>query len=891
MPLRAIYTRARALWHWKRKESELDDEIQFHLSEEAEKRVAAGHTPEEARRAARKEFGNITRIREETRDAWGLRLVDDLRSDLRFGVRGLARNPGFTAAAALTLSIGIGGTTVMFSVTNAFLFRPFPAPDPEQLVVVAQRDEHLTYPHGLSYPEYLDYRDLNEVFEGLAAHSIAREILSVADAPGPVMVDSVSRDFFEVLRVDAALGRTFRPDEGRQHGDGPVVVLSHRAWQNRFGADPSVVGTVVRLGMAEYTVIGVTPEWFVFTDAMLAPELYIPVTQADGDGDLLTDRSRERFLLMGRLKSGVTVAEARANLRTLTTALATEHLDSMEHSELWVEAERHARPTPVQASVMPLFLTALMAMPVPVFLIACANVATLLIGRGLSRQREMGLRAGLGATRPRLIRQLISESVLLALLGGAGGALAALWATDLLSTISFEVGLGGRMSFDLTMDWRVFAFTVAAATLTGLIAGLAPALQATRVDLACAIGKGNRGASGGTTGQRLAGGLVVAQVAVSLLLLAYAGLFVRSGQNAEALDLGFRTDELLLVSVDPGAQGYAPDEAHALYRDLVDQVAALPGVRSASWARWAPRAVGGTRRFATLDGGAIPETDPVFLDYNFVDPGFFDTVDVPVIRGRGFRDENATDGRLVALINETAARRLWPDQDPLGRRFFSPAAPERQYEVIGIVGDARVGAVNMEVPAVVLWPFSYNADGPGTLHVYTEGPPTALASTVRDAIQKRDPTLAVFGVTSMDSHVYNGGFVTFMRLGATLMGAFGVLGLVLAAVGLYGLVAYSVTQRMREFGIRTALGATAAGIVRLAVGRTMALTIVGLVLGALAAAGVTPFTTGFLVAVNPTDPVVFGMAGLLLVGVALVACWEPSRRAAKADPLAALSAE
>ena len=410
------------------------------------------------------------------------------------------------------------------------------------------------------------------------------------------------------------------------------------------------------------------------------------------------------------------------------------------------------------------------------------------------------------------------------------------------------------------------------------------------MDLTRAIGKGGRGANGGASGQRLTSGLVVAQVAMSLLLLVCAGLFVRSGQNAATLDLGFRTDHLLLVSVDPLAQGYAPAQALGFYRDVADEVAALPGVRSASWARQAPQAIGSGFRVVTLDGGAISETDPAVLELNYVAPAFFDTVDVPVIRGRGFRDEDATDGRPVAVLNETAARQLWPDQDPLGKRFFRPEVPELQYQIIGVMRDAYLSLDIRDIPAVVLLPFGQRLTG-GTLHIHTEGPPTALASAVTEAMRRRDPTLAIFGVTSMDRQVYNNGLLSGVRLGATVMGIFGALGLLLAAVGLYGVVAYSITQRMQEFGIRTALGATAAGIVRLAVGRGMILTGGGLALGFLAAAGVTPFTTGFLVNVNATDPVVFGVTGSLLASVALLACLVPSRRAATADPLATLNAD
>ncbi|MEE8131216.1 MAG: ABC transporter permease [Vicinamibacterales bacterium] len=879
------------LFRRKQLEDELDAELRDHLGHQTDEYRRHGIDAAEAHRRARADLGQLDGVKDDCRQAWGLRLFDELRSDLRFGVRGLARNPGFTATAALTLMIGIGGTAAIFSVASAFLFRPFPAPDPEQLVVVAQVDERSPQPHQLSYPEYLDYRDRNQVLEGLAAYRFEREFLSTTGAAQPVWVEYVSRDFFEVLRVDASLGRTFLPDEGRQPGDAPVVVLSHRAWQNRFGADPAVVGSIVSLGSAEHTVIGVTPEWFAFTDTLLKPELYVPVTQLRLDGvsraDLLTDRNVQMFWLMGRLRPGVTVAEARANLSVLTTVLATEYPDSREHTELWLELERRARPAPTAAGFLAPALTMVMAMALLVLLIACANVATLLIGRGFGRQREMALRAGLGATRRRLVRQLLGESVLLALLGGSGGALVALWATDLLSTVDLGAAVNAEVILDMQMDWRAFAFTAVTATLTGVITGLAPARRTTRVDLTSAIGKSARGASPGAAG-RLTSGLVAAQVAMSLVLLVCAGLFVRSGQHATDLDFGFRTDELLLLSVDPLPQGYAQEQARGFYRDVANEVAALPGVRSVSWARVAPQAIGPTLTVVTPDG---PATDPVSMELNYVDPAYFATVDVPVMRGRGFSEGDALAGRPVTVINETAARQLWPGEDPLGRPLSRPTAVEAPYEVIGVVRDARLSYDITRVPAAMLLPFGRNLVGPATLHIHTEGPPTALAPAVTAAVRRRDPTLWIFGLDSVANLMDGGFFQSLTRMGATVVGAFGALGLLLAAVGLYGVVAYSVTQRLREFGIRTALGATAAGIVQLALGRAMILTGIGLVLGALAAAAVTPFITGYLLDVNPTDPVVFGVTGLLLAGVALLACLVPSRRATKADPLAALNVD
>ena len=716
-------------------------------------------------------------------------------------------------------------------------------------------------------------------------------------------MEYVSPDFFEVLQVGAAIGRTFLSGEGRQAAEAPVVVLSHRAWQNRLGGDSSVVGRIVHLGTTAHAVIGVMPESFTFTDSLVAPEMYAPVAQfgllGAARGDLRTDRSREVFALIGRLKGGVTVADARANLAVLTAALATEYPDDMEHSELWVEPERRARPFPEFARIMTPMLTFLMAVGALVLLIACANVATLLVGRGMSRQREMALRAGLGATRLRLVRQLISESLLLALLGGTGGLLAARWSIDLL--ISIEIGpLRAEGAFDVRMDWRVFAFTAVVATLTGVIAGLAPALRTTRVDLTCAIGNAGRGSSHGAAGQRLTSGLVVAQVALSLLLLVCAGLFVKSGQNAATLDVGFRTDHLLLVSMDPVSQGYAPERVGGLYRDLADEVATLPGVRSVSWAREAPQLRPNAIQIVTLDGGTIPEADPIRIYRNGVDPAYFDTLDVPVIQGRAFRAEDATDGRDVALVSETAAQRFWPGQDPLGKRFlaslrrpgpFDATPPNRQFQVVGVVRDARF-SLDITVPhPFVLLPFGQAPAEPATLHVHTDGPPTAVGSAVTEAIHSHDPTLAIYGVTSMDRHVHDGPMLSYSRLAATMIGAFGALGLLLAAVGLYGVVAYSVTQRMQEFSIRTALGATAAGIMRLALGRGAVLIGIGLALGFLAASAVTRVIAGALVDVHPTDPVVFAVMGLVLTGVALVACLIPSGRAATADPVAALNAD
>ena len=890
----------RRLWGavWRHRiDRDLENELRFHLERAEEELRGKGHSPVEAARLARAHLGGFPQAMEALRDQRGLPWLDDLRTDLRIGVRGLARRPGFTATAVLALSIGIGATVAVVAVANALLFQPLPVPDPDELVVVAQLDEHTAeFPHGLSYPEYLDYRALNDVFEGLAARSPAQPLVSFdGGAAERIRIEYVSDNYFDVLRVGAERGRTFLPGEGQRPGDAPYVVLTHRAWQTRFGGDPEVLGRVVRVGPATMTVVGVTPEAFTGAGGVVPVELFVPATEGalaePGWAGLLTNRLPERFLLTGRLRAGATVAEAAAELDVLAEALAAEHPDASRHSRLYVVPERHARPEPTASRHARPLVNVVMAIASLVLLVAVANVGTLLVGRGIVRRQEMALRVGLGATRRRLVRQLLTESVLLALIAGAGGGLVALWAADLVvAALATATGVE-QLALAPSLDWRVFASTAAIALAAGMLAGLAPALRSTRIDLARAIGSGGRD-DGGAPGRRLTNGLVVVQVAVSMVLLVCAGLFVQSGRNAGAIDFGFRTDDLLVLSVDPLAQGYDPEQALALYRAVVDDVAALPGVRSASWARRAPLAPGGSSGSVfTLDGGAAPEPDAANVAVNHVDPSFFDTLGIPVTRGRGFREEDAAGDRRVALVSERAARQLWPGRDALGRRIVDADAGGAPFEVIGVVRDAHMGQTPFDRPPFVLYPFGHRLSGRATLHVHTEGPASAAAAMVTETVRRRDPTLAVLDAGGMDAAVRSHPMLAGVRIGAALIGSFGALGLLLAAVGLYGVVSHAVARRRQEFGIRAALGATSAAITRLALGRGLALTTLGLTLGAVAAVAATRLTAGFLVDVSPTDPAVFTVTGLVLAGAALLACLVPSRRAARADPLATLRAD
>ena len=877
---------------------DLEHELRFHLEQAEEEIRAKGHSGAGAARMARVRFGGFPQAMEALRDQRGVPWLEDLWTDIRIGARGLAQSAGFTATTVLTLSIGIGATVAVATVTNTLLFQSLPVPDPDGLVVVAQLDEHSSeFPHALSYPEYLDYRERSDVFDGLAAHTLAEELLSIdGRAAERIWIEYVSDNYFDVLRVDAAHGRTFLSGEGRAPGDAPFVVLTHHAWQTRFGANPAVLGQVLRLGPVNMTVVGITPEGFIGTNGLVPTELFVLATEGalvePGWTQLRTNRDIESFMLTGRLRPDVAVGEAAAQLNVLADTVAAEHPDTSRHTKLYVVSERHARPIPGASRHTRPLMTVVMGLASLVLLIAIANVVTLTVGRGITRRREIALRAALGATRRRLIRQLVTESVLLALVAGVGGGIAALWAADLVIAYFAVAADTRQLRFDPSVDWRVFGFTAMIAVTTGVLTGLAPASRSTRIDLARIIGTAGRGFSVGTPGRRLTNALVVMQIAVSMVLLVCAGLFVQSGRNAGAIDVGFRTEGLLVLSVDPLAQGYDRQQARALYREIVDEVAALPGVKSASWARRAPVSRGGSSgSVATLDGGTAPEPNTAIVAVNYVDPRFFDTIDIPVLRGRGFHEDDATCDRRVALVSERAAQQFWPGRNPIGRRLVRAEMAGAPFEVIGVTSDALMSQSPFERPPFVLYPFGLQPIGGATLHVHTDGPLSALLPTIMEAIRRRDPTLAILDAGSMAAAVHSMPMLVSVRIGATVIGSFGALGLLLAAVGLYGVVSHAATGRKQEFGIRRALGATSSAIIGLALGRAVLLTTLGLVLGAVAAVGAARFTAGFLVDVGSTDPTVFGVVSLVLAGATLLACFVPSRRAANTDPLATLRAD
>ena len=816
---------------------------------------------------------------------------------MRFGARMLRKSPGFTVAAVLTLALGIGVNAAIFSVVNAMLLKPLPVRASEELVTVSTVDDHVEFPHGMSYVDYLDLRAQVSEFSDLMAYTFAPVSLGTTEGAERTWLGMVSGNYFSGLGVDIAVGRTFAPEEDQPYGDFPVIVLSHGAWQRRFGADPGVVGRTVQLNQQPYTVIGVTQEGFHGTHTLIDVDAFAPLTSLErlrpDMAGALTQRGAEGIFVIGRLATGTTVADAQAAMQVQAARMTRAYPRTHANSEYLVLLESRSRPEPSTSSLTPLIGTVLMGLAGLVLLIACANVAGLSIARGVARTREMAHRAALGAGRGRLFAQLLSESLLLAMLGGAAGVVVALWASRLLGSLRFAADLPIR--FDVSLDWRVLGFTVVATIVTGIVAGVSPAFQSARSGLGARLKEGGRGAADSLRGQRARAVLVVLQIAVSLFLLVCSGLFIQSLRSAEQMDFGFRTDNLLLFSIDHITQGYDEPRGRAVYREIAAEVARVPGVRSVSWARFVPFSSGGLSltNFVSEDRTATTMEDPAVIAFNRVGADYFQTMDTAILRGRGFDDEDREDGRAVAVINQTAAARLWPGLDPIGRRLRAEIGDGygEPVEVVGVAEDALFMIPITQPRPYVYFPFEQRYQSAATLHVHTDGDPGRVAPAARAAVAQSDPTLAVFDLMTMRDHLDAGNALLIFRMGAVTVGAFGGLGLLLASVGIFALVSYSVGQRQREFGIRAALGARAGTIVMLAVRQGVRLTAIGIGLGLLISFGLTRFLAGLLVGVEPTDPVVFAAIVLILAVVALAACLLPSRRAATVDPLTVLRAD
>jgi predicted permease len=860
-------------------ERDLDDELRAYVELLAEEKMRAGVPAEAARRAARVEAG-VERVKEEVREVRAGAWIESVAGDIRYALRGLRRSPGFAVTAVGSVGLAIGASTIVFTWTERLLLRPLPAVPESERVVRMQIGGPAGDLWGVSYPDYLAWRDGTRSFEGIAAQTMVELGFSVGGRRVRVWGAATSWNLFEVLRLRPALGRTFRPED--ETAAAPKAVISHRLWRSLFHGDSLVVGRHIEINGHDATVIGVAPFRFAGADAGLNVDVWILAQDYElvsCSPGTVTSRTGRIFAGFARLRPGMTVEEARRDVTAVQQRVAGMYQESRGTT---------AVVTPVQgwhaALWLPHVSAALLAVTLVVVLVACANVANLLLARAASRQREIGIRLAVGAGRARLVRQWLLESGVLALGGGTLGLLLAVFGKELiLPAPASDLPIGSEIFIDV----RVVAFTLALTGAATLLIGLVPALRASKVDLVTAL---RGGAAGGASGRgRLESALIVSQVALSLVSLVFAGLFVRGAQRVLAADTGMRDPhQVLLFNQRLYIAGYTCATGPAFTERMLARVRAVPGVRTASVATFVPLGVSspmaapGVR--AESDSGPVVESGGV--SFSGVGADYFETVGTPIVRGRGITRADGPAPRRVAVVNESFARRFWPGADPLGRRIHFFGA---WWEVVGVARDARYTRLEGPVQPFVYLPMAQYYWPDFALLVRTGGDPRALGESLRRALAELDPRLPYGEGRTLVAHIEASTWE--QRLGAWTLGTTGALALFLCAVGLYGMLAYTVAQRTREFGVRIAIGARAMDVFSLVVGPVMRLTWIGLALGVALAFGAERLLRNRMLGVGPPDAIVVGAVAALLAAVALLAAWLPARRAARVNPVIALEAE
>jgi putative ABC transport system permease protein len=885
-------------------EAELDEELRAHFEHHVERHVKSGLPRAEAIRRARLEFGGLDQLKEECRDTRGVNFIETTIQDVRYGLRMLRKNVGFTAVAVITLALGIGANTAIFSLANVFLFRPLPVRDADRLTVVAVQDRADADPGQLSYLDYLDYRKQSDVFTDMTFYDLSLAGLGFRGHADRIIMAYVPSNFFTMLGLHPALGRLIAPGEGDEPKTGPVVVLGHSFWIRRFGGDPGVIGTSVTLDGKMVTVIGVVPAEFMGPYSIVELDAYAPIGMygvTSANNSFFTDRRDTELRVLATLNPGVTTKQAEVALNVIAQRLAKAYPEADQGQIARVIPERLARPEPSVENYIPLVTTVFLTMVGLVLLVACFNVANLLLARAAARARDMAVRAAMGASRARLIRQILTESILLAVAGAAGGAFIGNWVIRGLERLRPTGDFALHLAF--SFDWRVFTYVAGIALLAGIVAGLAPALRISRTNLNDTLREGGRGLIDNVRRHWMRSGLVIAQVAGSLIVLVAAGLFTRSLTKAEAVDLGYDPHNVLNVGLDPKLQGYDQPRAEAFFRELLSRAKALPSVESASLAFSIPLGYYGDGTSVYAQGQATPADKRVpSAGYNCVSPDYFSTMRMKILRGRTFAEADTSSSPLVAIVNETMAERLWPHQDALGRRFSYEGAQgpfKSEFHgasgpwvtVVGVVRDAKVQGL-LDAPGNFFYvPQAQNYKSVHVLQLRTLVPPESLRVPVEALVRGLDPSLPVYDVMTMEQSVTGANGYFLFRVGAGFAGSLGALGLLLAMVGVYGVVSYTASQRRHEMGIRMALGAQPRGVLGLVVRQALMLVGAGIGIGILAALAVGRVLVSLLVGVPSYDPLTFTCVAALMLAVALGACYIPARRAAKVDPMVALRHE
>jgi macrolide transport system ATP-binding/permease protein len=823
-----------------------------------------------------------------------VKLMETWLQDIRYGLRALRKSPGLTGIVAIAIALGVGANTATFSLINGFLIRPLPVPSPGQLTALAIQEKNSPLgARGLSYPEFTAFRQQAaascEVFgQALARGSLG---LSADGRTDRVAITAVTKNYFSGLEVKPALGRLILPSEGEAPGEQPVLVLGYSFWQKRFGGDPSVIGKQVRIDGKPVEIVGVVPKEFHGSFSIFEMDGYVPFSTLfpSGSGsNFWSDRNMRLILAMGRLKPGVSMAKAQSLFDVISQRQAEQYPASDKGFSVRVLPERLSRPIPYANNSFLLISALFLALSAIILLLVCTNVINILMARASSRMNELAIRTALGGSRARLVRQMLTETMLLAGLGGVLGVFLGMWASGLSGSIHPS---GWPLQLDFGFDWAVFAYALGVVLFTGIFVGLTPALNATRADVNVVL-RGNRSDVSGSGRHRVGRDLMVLQVAGSLTLLIVAALFVRSLQNAEHIDLGFNHDQVLNVTLDPQENDYSEAQTREFYRELESNVRAMPGVQSASLASSVPiSSFPSAQRVYVENRPLQPDSPPPNTLFNRIDSGYFETMGIPVLLGRGFLESDNGAAPLVAVINQTMADRLWPGEEPVGRRFSMKSEAGPFLEVVGVVRDSKYQSIAEDSQPYFYIPLEQSYVSFRVLQVRSSVTPALLTGQIQREIRDLNPAITVVDIRTMEESLKGAtGFFIF-RLGASLAAFMGTMGLILAVIGVYGMVSYTAARRTQEIGIRIALGANPRQILKLVVGQGMRTVAIGVFAGLLAAWALTRTMAHMLVGVSPNDPVVYMGVSFSLSLVALAGCYIPARRATKVDPMVALRYE
>jgi putative ABC transport system permease protein len=869
----------RNLFHKDRVDQESNEEIQAYLDLLTEAKIRQGLTPREARRNALIELGGVEQVQERVREIRMGQFIETAWRDVRLGVRALVHSPIFTAVTVLSLALGIGANTAIFSVVNGLLLRPLPYPEAEQIVDVWHTPPQQAFPgldrFSVSPANYIDWKAQNTTFEQMAVYTYTGLSLSTSNDPLPLIGAAVSSDFFSVLRSNPMQGRGFTPDEERVGSD-QVVVISHGLWQRAFGGNPNIVGQTLTLNSRSFTVVGIMPAGFQFPREA---DLWVPLAWDDKERQI---RSIHDYLVVARLKQNVSLDQAQAEMSTISTRLEQQY---PEENSGW-----GARVIPLREDLVGnirLALLVLFSAVGFVLLIACANVANLMLARGANRRKEMAVRIALGAGRARLIRQLLTESVLLAVTGGLLGLLLAVWGSKMLVKLGSLPNAG-----EIGIDTWALGFTVLVSFAAGIIIGIVPALQFTRTNISETLKQGAGRTGGSPMKQHTRKALVISEVALSLVLLIGAGLMIRSFWKLQNVNPGFDTSNALTMSVVLTPTRYAePHQVLAFYDRAMEQIRAVPGVVSVGTTTTVPLTGGGSTQPFTVEGrpaGTIAEQP--MAQTRYISPDYFRAIGIPLRQGRVFSDYDRDNSVPVVIISEAMARRFWPGENPIGKRL-TPSFHSEQgaREIVGIVGDVKSSGLEVDSAAMMYLPFRQSPRPFLSFVVRTASNPERLIQPVSRAIYSIDKEQALTDVQTMDQVLIAS--LSGRRFNMTLLLTFAGVALLLAAVGVYGVMNYTVTLRRRELGIRMALGAEARDVLRLVLGQGLTLTLIGVGTGLISAYALTRLMASLLYGVTATDYLTFGSVSAVLIAVGLAASYMPARRATKVNPTIALRAE